>query len=133
MSRIPISELRFDPGPDEDLVLPERSPARKTLDRAMLEGELQTAVIDYAHLRGWLAMHTRPAWTKGHMATPIQGDPGFPDVVFARRGMVLFVEFKSEKGSLTRDQEKWQLALPNSWYLWRPSDWSSGVIRQVLT
>lgn len=106
--------------------------ARDALDRAMTEDQLQSVVIDLAHLRGWKVMHTRPAWSKGHMATPLQGDPGFPDLVIARRFYVtLFVELKTEKGKLTPDQENWRLALPG-WHLWRPSDWSSGLIAEVL-
>lgn len=111
--------------------------ARKVLDRAMTEAELQRAVIAWAKVRGWLVMHTRTAFSKGKFSTPIQGDPGFPDLVLARAGTVLFVELKREKGTLTVEQQSWGRALggmsaTTPWFCWRPSDWSSGLIQKVL-
>ena len=109
--------------------------ARKTLDKAMSEDQLQAVVIQLARLRGWMVMHTRPAYSRGKWSTPIQGDPGFPDLVLARQGRVVFAELKSEKGTTTKDQEAWFIALSSGdedvWE-WRPSDWSSGLIQKVL-
>lgn len=51
----------------------------------------------------------------------MQGHPGFPDLVLARNGEVLFVELKSEKGKLSPEQRDW-LAHTNG-RLWRPADW----------
>lgn len=97
------------------------------------EAHLQDAVIQLATLHGWLVMHTRPGRTgAGAWTTPIQGDPGFPDLVFARRGTVLFVELKSDRGRLTRDQEAWAAALQTS-IVWRPADWIDGTIGKALT
>lgn len=109
--------------------------ARKVLDRAMTEAELQSAVVELAHVRGWLVMHTRAAYSRGKWSTPIQGDPGFPDLVLARRGRVVFAELKSEKGTTSKDQEAWFIALSagdEDVWEWRPSDWSSGLIARVL-
>jgi hypothetical protein len=59
----------------------------------------------------------------------MQGDPGFPDLVLARRGRVIFAELKSEKGHLTKEQASWLGHLSSvrgtiapEVYEWRPSD-----------
>ena len=87
------------------------------------EAMFQVQVIEYAKLRGWRVAHFRPAMNRrGVWATPIQGDPGFPDLVMARDGAVIVAELKSEKGKETAMQASWRQALVGS-YLWRPSDW----------
>lgn len=115
---------------------------RQLLDEAVSEAELQSAVIELAHLRGWLAHHCRPGATaSGRWATQIQGDPGFPDVVLVRTNPVpdlIFAEFKTQKGKLTPEQETWLECLvdatnsPVEVHVWRPSDWSSGAIARRL-
>lgn len=100
----------------------------------MTESEFQANVIDLAHMLGWRVTHFRPAKTKHGWRTPLAGDPGFPDLVLARGGRVIFAELKSERGRLTADQEAWldQLAQPvgpqvveriasHEVYVWRPS------------
>ena len=64
----------------------------------------------------------------------MQGDPGFPDLVLARTGRVIFAELKAEAGKTTPAQEEWiaelggrtatMRTLPASHevYEWRPSD-----------
>ena len=59
----------------------------------------------------------------------MQGHIGFPDLVLAREGVVIFAELKAEKGRLRPDQEKWIAAL-GACYVWRPSDWPA--ILQIL-
>lgn len=108
----------------------------------MTEAQLQVAVIDAAHLFGWLVHHVKPARTPdGKYLTRIQGDPGFPDLVLARNGTALFVELKSERGRLTIDQQAWldHLEPPmggiesdHEVYVWRPEDWTSGQIVEWL-
>lgn len=95
------------------------------------EADFQKVVIEYAQLRGWLVHHARPAQRQsGRWSTPIAGDRGFPDLVLARKGVVIFAELKSQKGHLTSGQAHWQLALTNPgqmwhrYFVWRPSDWS---------
>lgn len=109
--------------------------ARRTLDRHMTEAQLQEAIIDLARLRGWLIHHDRPArLANGEWRTPIQGDHGFPDLVLVRGGRVLFREIKAAKGFLSQEQERWRWALDDDDYaVWRPEDWSSGLIGQTLT
>lgn len=97
------------------------------------EAGFQDAVIELAKLRGWTLAHFRPARTNRGWRTPVQGDPGFPDLVLVRPPRVLFVELKSAKGRLTREQEWWIHLLRQSnveAYEWWPVDWP--VIEAVL-
>lgn len=98
------------------------------------EAQLQTAAIDLAKYAGWLAHHGRPARTAKGWTTPLEGHKGFPDVVFVSQkfDLVLFVEFKSERGKVSPEQAEWAAALENicratngrmAYRLWRPSDW----------
>lgn len=106
------------------------------------EAEFQNLVVEYAQIRGWLVMHTRPARTEKGWRTAIQGVPGFPDLVLVRAGRMVVAELKSEKGQLSPAQRLWREAFigpegepgsgPGSYvyYLWRPSDWET--IKEVL-
>lgn len=90
------------------------------------EAGFQSQVVELARLHGWLVQHTRPAKVGDRWLTPIQGQPGFPDLVLAhhRRG-VLFAELKTEKGRLSPAQRLWRDTLIDagaSWHLWRPAD-----------
>jgi hypothetical protein len=112
------------------------------------EREFQAAVIEYAHLNGWLVHHGRAAQVReGKWVTPIQGDAGFPDLVMARGHQVVFAELKSEKGTMSPAQKRWIETLKEAadWAgfefdfpadppdhtahrdlamkVWRPSDW----------
>jgi hypothetical protein len=99
------------------------------------EAELQKAVIELAKRLGWRTAHFRPGMTKrGNWVTAVQGDgKGFPDLVLARDGVVLFVELKAAKGRLSMDQLAWLSALtPERMLVWRPMDWNSGAIEATL-
>src|SRR3990167_3171067 len=103
-------------------------PASATLARNMTEAAFLRQVVDLAHLTGWLCHHCRPARTSKGWATPIQGDAGFPDLVLAKEGQVIFVELKREKGRVTGAQQAWRWALgagrvARRAFVWRPSDW----------
>ena len=103
----------------------------------MSEAELQAAVIDLAHLLGYRVHHSRPARMKdGSWRTPIAGDAGFPDLVLARSGTIIFAELKSESGRLTPEQDAWMDALRGDngviRAVWRPRYWLNGVIEQTL-
>jgi VRR-NUC domain len=90
--------------------------ARRLLEMAMTEAELQDAVVDLAKLRGWLLYHT-------HDSRRSAG--GFPDLVLVR-GRVIFAELKSERGRVEALQRLWLHRLEAAGaecYLWRPSDW----------
>lgn len=88
----------------------------------MTEDDLLRAVIDLAHLRGWLVVHHRPARTEKGWRTPTQGDKGVPDLILARRGVVILAELKSDRGRLTLEQMAWRDALGQHWRVWRPAD-----------
>lgn len=108
--------------------------AKTQIAAAMSEQELQSAVIELAHLKQWRVHHSRPArGSRGQWATHIAGDPGLPDLVLARKGIVLFFELKTEKAKLTKDQELWRDALGmGRHFVIRPSDWQSGLVERLL-
>lgn len=89
------------------------------------ERDLQNAIVEFARLRGWLVHHARPARTQRGYRTPIQGDPGFPDLVLARAGELVFIELKSARGRLSHDQKRWFSTLERAGariYLARPQN-----------
>jgi hypothetical protein len=118
----------------------------------MSEDQLKDAVIEMAQTFGWLVHHDRPARTEKGWRTAIQGDPGFPDLVLARRGMVLVSELKRDTGGLSDEQKAWLYALGGTshwdgdgWLIkprasggglavgvWRPWNWSKREIEKVL-
>jgi hypothetical protein len=58
----------------------------------------------------------------------MQGDVGFPDLVLARGGRVVFMELKSQRGVVSAAQRRWIDALQGSGheaFVVRPSDWPS--------
>lgn len=91
------------------------------------EAEFLSQIVEVAQLHGWLAHHTRPAWSSKGYRTPIQGDPGFPDLVLVRPPLIIMVEVKSERGRLSPAQQRWIAALEvctsADFRIWRPSDW----------
>jgi hypothetical protein len=90
---------------------------------AITEAEFQEKVIARARARRWLVHHTRPCQrADGSWTTPVQGHDGFPDLVLAREGVVLFRELKTDSGRLTEAQRHWLETLPDAG-LWRPGDW----------
>lgn len=107
--------------------LPDMS-AKYVLTKTTSEADFTDAVIEYARLRSWLVFHELPAWTLKGYRSLTQGDIGFPDLVLARKGDVLFAELKSERGRLTKEQTRWLEQLEGfecaAFYLWRPSDWN---------
>ena len=97
------------------------------------EAGFQRRVIDYALLRGWLCYHSRPVRVRRasgaeYWTTPMTGSPGFPDLVFARNGVVFFAELKDAKGKLSAAQLAWQDAINGEGsgraIVWRPQDFN---------
>lgn len=92
------------------------------------EAGFQQAVIDLAHLNGWLVAHFRPAQTRaGKWVTPVAADgAGFPDLVLVHDEHVLFRELKTAKGRVSVAQMHWLDALELAGAdvgVWRPGDW----------
>jgi len=76
------------------------------------EADFQKQVIELAHLFGWKVCEFRKARLKKRgqdtYRTPFGADGmGFPDLVLAREGRLIFIEVKSEKGELSLEQSEW--------------------------
>jgi hypothetical protein len=99
------------------------------------EGEFQEAVIALAKLQGWLVAHFRPARTERGWRTAMTGDKGFPDLVLAKQGRVVFAELKARGKNLSKEQAQWIAALGDNEkaevFVWRPEDMEQ--IRLVLS
>lgn len=78
------------------------------------------AVLQLARSSGWRAYHTHDSR---------RSEPGFPDVVLARAGRIVFAELKTKAGRVTAEQRGWLDALRKakgpavSVFLWTPADW----------
>lgn len=97
---------------------------------AMSEDDFQTSVMDYAHVHHWRVCHVRPCRTSKGWRTAIQGDPGLPDLILARNGVVLLAEIKSATGGFQPGQREWLEAAGENGFLWRPADWPT--VMEVL-
>lgn len=102
------------------------------LAATMSENDLQEAVIEAAHALGYICAHFRPARTEKGWRTAVSADgKGFPDLVAAGRGRVIFAELKGRRGALSPDQQKWRdqlLASNVEWHMWRPADWPEPIM-----
>ena len=99
----------------------------------LTEQQFGDLVIELAQMRGWHVAHFRPARVGRGWRTAMQGDVGFPDLVLARNGKVIFAELKAEHGRLGPTQDAWLAALGagqdtvHGVHVWRPRDWSEIV------
>ncbi len=98
------------------------------LPASISERDFQNRVVELARLRRWLVYHTHDSR---------RSDPGFPDLVMVRGGVLVFAELKSVRGRTTADQREWLAELrsvqattgmPGSYevvkvHVWRPADW----------
>jgi hypothetical protein len=97
------------------------------------ERQFMEWVISTAHRNGWLCHHVHDS-RKEEWGT----DAGFPDLVLARNGRVIFAELKVSGGRTTPSQREWMYALAPeagneggvSVALWRPTD--EAEIEKVL-
>jgi hypothetical protein len=106
------------------------------------EQELLDATVDLAMHCRWAVCHFRPARTRTGFRTAIQGHAGFPDLVLARNGVVLFRELKGydsrgRLGKVTPEQRDWAKQIAPGWTpggaemprqvplfdVWTPDDW----------
>lgn len=102
----------------------------------MNEEDLLDAVVDLAK---WLRIrvhHCRPCRKEdGTWYTPIQGDPGFPDLVLVGSRGILWRELKGPKGQPTTAQDDWLDRLEQvdeDANIWRPADWHSRKIETEM-
>lgn len=102
------------------------SRARRTIDLATTEAELQQLVVDLAHTCGWKSMHVRPSRVGEDRWATATSIPGWPDLTLLGHGRALFIELKSEKGRVRPEQVE-VIALLRAAGLdarvWRPSSW----------
>lgn len=107
----------------------------------MDEAGLEDAIIPVAQMYGWKVTHFRPAMVRpGKWATPIQGDPGFFDLVMVKH-VFLVAELKGydkngRLGQLEPEQWEWLERAQHCpgviGRLWTPDDWISGEILKEL-
>ena len=98
------------------------------------EADFKKQVIDTAQALGWL-VHSDPD------SRQVKGNPGFPDLVLAKNGKVIFAELKRDKGRLSPHQRGWIKAfveydsrmlfsyMPRA-DVWRPRDYEQ--IKRLL-
>jgi hypothetical protein len=90
------------------------------------ERDWQRQVTDAAELFGWQWAHFRPARTDRGWRTPVSGPlgAGFPDLILAREGRLIFAELKAEGARLRPEQREVLDVLRQSaeCHVWRPSD-----------
>lgn len=72
------------------------------------ELECESSILEAAQIAGWRRHGERAAMgkTKGYR-TPIKGEPGWPDLVLARRGQIVAAELKRDPNTPSEDQLKW--------------------------
>ncbi len=97
------------------------------LDAQVSESDFQHKIVEYAKLRGWLVHAERPSTSRnGKWATAIQGDAGFPDLVLARKGRVIFAELKRQGQKERPSQRRWLDALVS------PATFSGGLTAEAV-
>jgi hypothetical protein len=91
------------------------------------ETPFQNKLIAWARINGWRITHFRPAQTTKGWRTPLQGDPGFFDLVMTRAGETIHAELKAEKKTPSNDQWAWAVLLASTpgteVYIWLPHHW----------
>ena len=116
------------------------TPAATGRPRAISDGSGERAraprlIVASARLLGWRVAHFRPAWTQRGWRTAGSYDAqGWPDLVLVRE-RVVFAEVKTDRGRLRPEQEGWLGSLRHAGaevYVWRPEDWTSGEVEDVL-
>lgn len=88
----------------------------------LTEKQFQDQVLEAADKLGWYRHHDHDSRKQDW-----RSDSGFPDLVLAREGKIIFAELKSKRGRVTGEQQCWLNTLranPNvEVYVWRPDDW----------
>lgn len=85
------------------------------------EADFDAAIVELCKVGGWLTWHTYDSR---------RSEPGWPDRVFARRGVALFRELKTRTGVVTPEQQECLALLSDAGVdagVWRPQDWEAIV------
>ena len=80
---------------------------------------------------GWRIYHV----TNVHKRLRSHTSEGFPDLHMVRGKRIVYAELKDATGERTDTQLEWAEAIeqtPAEYYLWRPVDWMSGWVDEVL-
>lgn len=109
------------------------------------ERELQREVIALARCLGFKAGHfadSRRQVVKGGRRVLVGDEQGagIPDLLLVGRRRILFIELKTQSGTVTETQAAWLTVLSATArvttgvevYLWRPQHWLDGTIDKVL-
>lgn len=99
--------------------------AQRVIAAAMSEADLQTSIVDAASRLGWFWWHDQDSR---------RNRAGLPDLILIRE-RVIWAELKDQRKALRPDQRLFRDALRAAdaeWYLWRPANWLSGLVLQVL-
>lgn len=96
---------------------------RQIIDEKISEKDFQQQIIDTAKLLGWKKIyHT---WNSKRSAS------GFPDLIMARDGIIIFAELKREGEDPTPAQREWLEELAKcehvKVFIWKPSIWDEIV------
>lgn len=96
-------------------VAPKRQPGERATEK-----QCQETIVAWAQWLGYRVLAIRPAFSRGKYSSPIQGDPGYPDLTLVHpRAGVLFVELKRAPNQLEHDQIAWRQALTHAGVVWR--------------
>ena len=94
---------------------------RELVQAEMSEDDLLAEVAQLLTLGGWRWHHMR----RSDLGQPM-GDPGFPDIIAVRGGVLLAIELKAAKGRLEVGQREWlddiASSTPSYALIWRPTD-----------
>jgi hypothetical protein len=93
--------------------------ARAPASRHTSEDDLLTDIRRLAKVHGWLTYHTHDSR---------KSEEGFPDLVLAKPGRLIFAELKNNTRKLTPAQHTWLDVVAHTVpgveaYLWRPRGW----------
>jgi hypothetical protein len=125
--RIPISASPVDSRGESSIV---GSAAGKSVrSPKTTEAEFTRQVIQLAKIQSWKICHFRPAVNRsGKWSTPLQGDPGWPDLfaVHEAKRLAFAAELKVGDNEPTPEQRQWLEAMRRAGirtFLWTPADW----------
>lgn len=95
----------------------------------MTEAEWEDKVMSTAAWLQWVRVHIfNVQLPNGHWVVPYKGDDGLPDLILARRGVVLLRELKLDTGRVQPNQRKW---IQNGAKIWRPRDFFTVVLPEL--